>query len=110
MWRVVFLLQLAILGNDAISISLYDSNVRLLVTIFFSFSSLYTKKQRVYSILSQDYVVELTDDNMTELIYDSQDLWIVEFYAHWCGHCQRFAPNWISLADRFKGPYFISVT
>ena len=110
MWRVVFLLQLAILGNDAISISLYDSNVRLLVTFFFIFITVQQETKGLLTILSQDYVVELTDDNMTELIYDSQDLWIVEFYAHWCGHCQRFAPNWISLADRFKGPYFISVT
>ena len=64
----------------------------------------------LHTIFTQeDFVVELMDGNMTDLIYDSQDLWIVEFYAHWCGHCQRFAPNWISLADRFKGPYFISV-
>ena len=49
-----------------------------------------------------DHVVELINSNVTA-IFKSDKLWVVEFYAHWCGHCQRFAPYWIRLADDFKG-------
>ena len=45
------------------------------------------------------------DSNMTDFIYDSEDLWIVEFYAHWCGHCQRFAPTWQALSNIFEGSH-----
>ena len=31
-------------------------------------------------------VVTLTDDNFNELVLNSNTLWIVEFYAPWCGH------------------------
>ena len=29
----------------------------------------------------------------------------MEFYAHWCGHCQRFSPIWKQLAAEFDGKY-----
>ena len=49
-----------------------------------------------------DEVVELFDDTIDQIV-DSGKLWVVEFYAHWCGHCQRFAPQWKEVAKQFKG-------
>ena len=50
-----------------------------------------------------DNTVELVDGNITATIYNSPQLWIVQFYAHWCGHCQRFAPIWKKTANYFRG-------
>ncbi|ORE09592.1 thioredoxin-like protein [Rhizopus microsporus var. microsporus] len=33
--------------------------------------------------------VELTDDNFSQVV-GKQDEWLVDFYADWCGYCQRF--------------------
>jgi len=30
----------------------------------------------------------LTADNFKSKVLDSDQLWLVEFYAPWCGHCQ----------------------
>ena len=49
-----------------------------------------------------DEVLQLFDDSI-ENIVESGKIWIVEFYAHWCGHCQRFAPKWKQVATKFKG-------
>ena len=49
-----------------------------------------------------DDVVELYDDTIDQIV-DSGQIWVVEFYAHWCGHCQRFAPQWKEVAKQFKG-------
>ena len=43
-------------------------------------------------------VVNIYDSNIYNL-YNSDTLWLVQFYNHWCGHCQRFAPIWKALAE-----------
>lgn len=48
-------------------------------------------------------VVELTDSNFEELITKSEDMWLVEFYAPWCGHCKNLEPHWKSAATELKG-------
>lgn len=48
-------------------------------------------------------MVELTDSNFKKLVLDSDEPWLVEFFAPWCGHCQRLAPEWAKAASQLKG-------
>lgn len=43
-------------------------------------------------------VVKLTSRNFESHIADGS-IWLVEFYADWCGHCKRFAPTYVSIAQ-----------
>ncbi|KAJ4976890.1 hypothetical protein NE237_001996 [Protea cynaroides] len=47
--------------------------------------------------------VELTSRNFDETVLKSKDLWIVEFFAPWCGHCKKLAPEWKKAAKNLKG-------
>lgn len=51
---------------------------------------------------SKDVVV-LTDENFDKLVLDSEDMWLVEFYAPWCGHCKNLEPIWAKAASELKG-------
>lgn len=47
-------------------------------------------------------VIELTESNFDKLVIKGDEIWIVEFYAPWCGHCQSLAPEYKKAASRLK--------
>lgn len=48
-------------------------------------------------------IVTLNKDNFAEIVYDSDEPWVVEFYAPWCGHCKEFAPEYVRAAQSLRG-------
>ena len=58
--------------------------------------------------MKSKYFVQVTDlfDTNTHMLYNSHTLWVVQFYSHWCGHCQRFAPFYRELAASISGHLF----
>ncbi|XP_071396531.1 protein disulfide-isomerase A6-like, partial [Centroberyx affinis] len=51
---------------------------------------------------SKKDVVELTDDNFDKLVLDGDAVWMVEFFAPWCGHCKNLEPEWAAAATAVK--------
>jgi protein disulfide-isomerase A6 len=37
------------------------------------------------------------------MVLKSKDLWMVEFFAPWCGHCKNLEPHWRAAAAELKG-------
>jgi len=46
-------------------------------------------------------VTTLTDANFESSLNDGS-IWLVEFYAPWCGHCKQLAPEYENAADTLK--------
>jgi protein disulfide-isomerase A6 len=40
------------------------------------------------------HVTMLDTTNFRDLVIDTDDMWFIEFYAPWCGHCKKLTPNW----------------
>ena len=79
-------------------------NVAILLLFLSGFELASTNDEELISLYNEnDPVIELTDKNFTSSIHDPDVAWFVEFYAHWCGHCQRFSPTWKQLAKEFDG-------
>ena len=60
-------------------------------------------KEKASSSGSDKDVVVLTESNYADLVLGSKDIWLVEFYAPWCGHCKQLEPEWNEAAAKLKG-------
>lgn len=65
-------------------------------------SGRYSSGKQGRSDSSSKDVVELTDDTFDKNVLDSEDVWMVEFYAPWCGHCKNLEPEWAAAATEVK--------
>lgn len=52
---------------------------------------------------SSSGVVNLNEASFPSAVMGSGDLWFVEFYAPWCGHCKNLKPEYIELAKLVQG-------
>jgi len=57
----------------------------------------------ILALFSGGDVVDLTPANFNKEVLNSNSVWIVEFYAPWCGHCQRLVPDYTKAAKALKG-------
>ena len=65
------------------------SVVFFLLSMQLSTGALYSKK---------DKVTKLTESNFDDLVVNGDKMWLVEFYAPWCGHCQKLVPHYKAAA------------
>jgi thiol:disulfide interchange protein len=51
-----------------------------------------TGAQPLYKFDDSSPIVQLGDENFDSLVTaDTSHMWVVEYYADWCGHCKAFA-------------------
>ena len=48
-------------------------------------------------------VIELTDDNFDSTVFEDENMWLIAFYAPWCGHCKKLLPEWTAAATQLRG-------
>lgn len=53
---------------------------------------LFQENFNVHKFTYEKYHVELNNTN---------SIWLIDYYAPWCPHCQHFAPVWQAIADHF---------
>ena len=43
-------------------------------------------------------VTKLNHESFMNKVLDSEEAWVIDFYAPWCGHCIQFSPHFEKVA------------
>lgn len=52
---------------------------------------------------ASDAVIELDESSFKKNINTESGVWLLEFYAPWCGHCKSLVPIWKDTASALQG-------
>jgi protein disulfide-isomerase A6 len=67
----------------------------VLISIFSTIHAMYES--------ASSKVETLTAANFDKMVLKSDEIWFIEFYAPWCGHCKNLEPHWDTAARKLKG-------
>lgn len=56
-----------------------------------------------FALYANTDVVELTPGSFEKLVIKGNEVWMVEFFAPWCGHCKQLVPEYKKAATAMKG-------
>jgi len=70
------------------------------LALLFLFSVTLETSNALYSKSSG--VVDLNPNNFDSKVKNSDGVWVVEFYAPWCGHCKQLVPEYTKAAKALK--------
>ena len=48
-------------------------------------------------------VTKIDVNNFEELVRNTNDIWLLEFYSERCGTCQEFEPTWKKVVPKING-------
>eukprot|EP00794_Sanderia_malayensis_P015846 gene15846-17444_t len=71
-------------------------NLSIVLTFLLNFLSFHGARCGLYN--KNDPMELLDNSTIKRSIYNSEYVWVVEFYSSWCGHCHAFAPTWKKFA------------
>jgi protein disulfide-isomerase-like protein len=68
-------------------------------------------RARVHATIARQvsHTTELTADTFEDVVMDPSKDVLVEFYAPWCGHCKKLAPDYEKAAESMAGEHGVVV-